>query len=345
MYNTPKIYSFDVARVVALVAVVLIHGQFFMDYAIVDGEPWLNYLMNQLCRFAVPLFFLMAGYLIFPSLSQKPFKKARSYCMPLMVIWALWSAIALVMPFNLGTLIQHGYLAERQGYWGFLASTPLNSLFEGGLVHLWYLPALVSAVIIIALFERLRVYALLLPVAIALYVYGVGAGSYAIITEWSAPIFTRNGPYFSLLMVSIGYAIRRNDWSLPASSARAIALLGLSMHFAEALFLHGKGQLFSMNDFLIGTAVWSAGLFFWLLAKPNLGQSPIWARLSQWVFPMYVTHLFVIIILFNVAGVLGLTQGAKDALVFIGTLLGSYLLVVAVDKTPMSFARLRLRFA
>ena len=110
-------------------------------------------------------------------------------------------------------------------------------------------------------------------------------------------------------------------------------------------FLHGKGQLFNMNDFLIGTAVWSVGLFFWLLAKPNLGQAPVWSRLSQWVFPMYVTHLFVIIVLFNVAGVLGLTQGAKDALVFIGTLIGSYLLVVALDKTPMSFARLRLRFA
>jgi surface polysaccharide O-acyltransferase-like enzyme len=146
-------------------------------------------------------------------------------------------------------------------------------------------------------------------------------------------------------MVAVGYAIRRNEWALSASTARAVALFGLSIHFAEALFLHGKGQIFNMNDFLVGTSIWSIGLFFWLLAKPNLGQAPIWGKMAQWVFPMYVTHLFVTIVFFNVAGVLGLTQGAKDLLVFFGTIVGSYLLVKGLDKTPLSFAKLRLRFS
>ncbi len=66
----------------------------------------------------------------------------------------IWSVISLLMPFNLEVMVNQGYLAERSGYWGFLLQHPLNSLFEGGLVHLWFLPALMIAVAIMALLIR-----------------------------------------------------------------------------------------------------------------------------------------------------------------------------------------------
>ena len=76
------------------------------------------------------------------------------YSKPLLKVWLAWSIISLLMPFNLGKVMEVGYLAEREGYWGFLMSTPLNSLFEGGLVHLWFIPALICAVAILAATHR-----------------------------------------------------------------------------------------------------------------------------------------------------------------------------------------------
>ncbi|MCV6069875.1 hypothetical protein OFP26_30320, partial [Escherichia coli] len=71
-----------------------------------------------------------------------------------MKIWLVWSVISLLMPFQWQVVAEAGYLAERQGYCEYLASAPLNSLLEGGLVHLWFIPALVIAVAIIACLVR-----------------------------------------------------------------------------------------------------------------------------------------------------------------------------------------------
>ncbi len=50
--------------------------------------------------------------------------------------------------------MQEGYLQEKMGYWQYLSENPINSLFEDGLVHLWFIPALICAVIVIAFFIR-----------------------------------------------------------------------------------------------------------------------------------------------------------------------------------------------
>ncbi|WP_394149460.1 acyltransferase [Vibrio maritimus] len=339
--KSEKIASFELARVIALVAIISIHCQLLMDYGYIDEEPWLNFVTNQAARFAVPLFFLIAGYLIYPKLNAAPYKTAKDYCIPLMVIWLVWSIIHLVLPFNLGVVAEHGYLAERQGYWQYLMQAPLNSLFEGGLVHLWFIPSLAIAVLMIAWFVDNKCRRLIIPFAAIIYVYGLIAGSYGVITEVATPIFTRNGPFFSFLMVAIGFEARRNNWSMSATIALLVAAAGMLLHFAEAYYLHGKGQIFNMNDFLLGTAIWATGLFFFLLAKPNLGNQPIWLKLGQWVLPIYVVHLLVVIYMNNLVAVLELQTVSADLVIFFGTLVGSVILMFIIEKTPISFAKLR----
>lgn len=65
-------------------------------------------------------------------------------------------------------------------------------------------------------------------------------------------------------MVAIGFEAHRNNWSMSATIALLVAAAGMLLHFAEAYYLHGKGQIFNMNDFLLGTAIWATGLFFFL---------------------------------------------------------------------------------
>ncbi|MFA9382308.1 MAG: acyltransferase [Vibrio cyclitrophicus] len=335
--HTPaqRIASIELGRVIAILAVIGLHGQMALTYWQINEVPWIGYVLNQAARFAVPLFFLISGYLIQPKLTASPWTTFINYSKPLLKVWLVWSIICLVMPFNLAKVEELGYLGERQGYWGFLMNTPLNSFLEGGLVHLWFLPALMFAVLIIALMVEMKLDKLLLPTAILLYVYGVLAGSYTSLTDLSAPFFTRNGPFFSTLMVTLGFLIRQHQWKVSSTKALGFLAIGMFIHFAEAAWLTNFDVGFNMNDFLFGTTLWGVGVFMWLLANPNIGNYA-WVRsISNRMLGIYVSHLLVIIVLFNVCGILGITEIGKDITVFFGTFILSFMLVSGIEKTPL----------
>ncbi|MEZ8373372.1 acyltransferase [Vibrio cyclitrophicus] len=335
--HTPaqRIASIELGRVIAILAIIGLHGQMALTYWQINEVPWIGYVLNQAARFAVPLFFLISGYLIQPKLTASPWTTFINYSKPLLKVWLVWSIICLVMPFNLAKVEELGYLGERQGYWGFLMNTPLNSFLEGGLVHLWFLPALMFAVLIIALMVEMKLDKLLLPTAILLYVYGVLAGSYTSLTDLSAPFFTRNGPFFSTLMVTLGFLIRQHQWKVSSTKALGFLAIGMFIHFAEAAWLTNFDVGFNMIDFLFGTTLWGVGVFMWLLANPNIGNYA-WVRsISNRMLGIYVSHLLVIIVLFNVCGILGITEIGKDITVFFGTFILSFMLVSGIEKTPL----------
>lgn len=333
--NPPKITSIELGRVIAILAIVAMHCQMFLTYWQYDNTPWFGYVFNQATRFAVPLFFLISGYLIQPKLTSQPMVTLWHYLAPLLKVYIIWSIICLAMPFNLRVVAEQGYLAEREGYWQFLADTPLNSVLEGGLVHLWFIPALMCAALLTGLLVRFNKLSLLLPLAVLLYVYGVLAGSYVSLTELWAPIFTRNGPFFSTLLFALGFTIRQHNYQVSSTQAVVIALFGMSAHFIEAWWLSNHGQVFNANDYLFGTVFWGTGCFLWLLSKPHLGQSKWVASLAKWVLPIYVAHLPVIILMMNLAGKLELTDLSKDITIFGGTLIGTLLLIAALARTPL----------
>ncbi|RJX66579.1 fucose 4-O-acetylase [Vibrio sinensis] len=334
--NTNKIASIELGRVIAIFVIVAMHCQMFLSYFLYNETPWFGYIFNQSTRFAVPLFFLISGYLIQPKLAANPISTLKSYCSPLLRVFLVWSVICLVMPFQWQTMAEQGYLVERSGYWGYLASTPLNSILEGGLVHLWFIPALMCAALIGAVLSYFNKLALFVPVGIALYVYGVLAGSYQDLTEFWSPFFTRNGPFFSTLLFAIGVEIRQQKITATAKQSLFLAGFGMAIHFTEAFFLSTTGHAFNANDFLFGTMLWGTGIFLFLLAKPNLGQTPIVMNLSKSVLPIYVVHLPMIIVMMNVTRTLQVTGPLKDMLVFGGTLILTLALVKGIEKTPLN---------
>lgn len=116
MAKKQKIASLEFARIIAMLAIVGLHCQMALTYWQWNGIPWVGYMLNQLARFAVPLFFLISGYLIQPKLSHSPIDTLKNYAKPLMKVWLIWSMISLLMPFQWQTVAEAGYLAERQGY-------------------------------------------------------------------------------------------------------------------------------------------------------------------------------------------------------------------------------------
>ncbi|PFG58620.1 surface polysaccharide O-acyltransferase-like enzyme [Vibrio sp. ES.051] len=341
MAKKQKIASLEFARIIAIVAIIGLHCQMALTYWQWDETPWVGYILNQLARFAVPLFFLISGYLIQPKLSRDPVETFKNYAKPLMKIWVIWSLISLVMPFQWQTVAEAGYLAERQNYWGYLMSTPINTIFEGGLVHLWFIPALVIAVALVTLLIRINMAQLLLPTAVLLYVYGVFAGSYSTLTDLPAPFFTRNGPFFSTLLVAFGYLARDNQWQWSRNNTIRLILLGMALHFGEAYWLMQHDVAFNSHDFLFGTVIWALGVFMWLLAHPNFGNMPWVFKLSPNVLGIYVSHLLVVIIMMNIAGLMGLQDFAKDAFIYPATILVTLFLVKGIEASPLKKMLLR----
>ncbi|PSW13458.1 fucose 4-O-acetylase [Photobacterium rosenbergii] len=330
-----RIASFEVGRLIALLGVIAIHSQLFMTAPLINGEPWLGLLINQLSRFAVPLFFILAGYFIAPKLVALPTSTLKQYSLPLLKVWLVWSVIFFLVPFNLQLALESGYLAERSGYWQYLLSQPLNTLFEGSLVHLWYIPGLVCGLLVITACCYKKKLNLILPVAIALYLFGLAAGSYAPLTGIESPLFTRNGPFMSTLMLTIGFLIRQKDWQLSFSKALMLALIGMGMHLVEALYLTRYDVPFNMHDFLTGTPLWATGIFFMLKQRPQFGQAMAKLNISKHVLGIYLIHLLIIIYLMRLLPMLGFTGYANDILRFVLTCFISYGLIALINKTPL----------
>lgn len=238
------------------------------------------------------------------------------------------------MPFNFSKAVQQGYLAERLPYWDSLLAQPLNSLFEGGLVHLWFIPGLVCAVAILAACIHFGLNRTILPLALVLYIFGVLAGSYQQVTGLEAPIFTRNCPFFSTVLVASGYLIRRRQIQLSFAMASLLAMLGMAGHFAEAALLKNYYQIpFPIHDFVFSTVLWGNGVFLMLMANPNWGRSPQLLNLAQLVLPFYIVHLLVAIVMFNLTESLQLSGLSKDMMTALGTLVLSMLLIGGIRQS------------
>lgn len=299
-----RIASFEFGRIVAIIAIITLHCQLFMQYPLFNGQPLLGMGINQASRFAVPLFFIMAGYFIQPRLTSSQGSSFLSYARPLLIMWVSWSMIYLILPLNFNILSTQGYLAERTLFWNKLLQTPLNTLFEGGLVHLWYIPGLLCGLGVIALLIKLKLQRFMVIIAAILFTYGLAAGSYSIITDMSAPIFTRNGPFFSTLMLTIGFEIRRRHITLKLWQGVAMMFIGFILFISEANYLSNLTDGSFYHDFLLGTPLWSAGIFFILLALPTLGDSAITHKWSKDILGIYLCHLLIVIYYLNLVHLL-----------------------------------------
>nr|WP_086939360.1 acyltransferase family protein [Thaumasiovibrio occultus] len=335
--QTKPIYSLQLARVIALLAVFVIHSQLLMHLESISNPPWLGLLVNQLSRFAVPVFFILAGYFFYPKLVEAQRQKASywpavaSYCMPLLKLWLVWSLLYLVLPINLQVLLTDGYIAERNGFFDYVVGGGINVLFEGSIVHLWFIPGLLSAIVIVAvLHTHWRV---LWLAAILLYLFGLGAGSYSSITELQSEVFTRNGPFMSTLMVLLGMQLRRSK--LSSTTALTALVIGMIGHLGEANVLLKQDVPFNSHDFLILTPLWGFGIVAYLLTKPDWGNNKVVLYLAENSLAIYLIHMLFIIHYFTLSAMIPQLGYAKEWLIIPLTFGASVLFVEAVKHSPV----------
>lgn len=290
----------DTLRAIAVIAVVYIHLSPFRGSAY-EGSAvqFIADVVNLPCRFAVPFFFVAAGYFFTVRLRRhpNPVSSAALSARRIATVFAFWSACYIVVPAMLrawhrASLASFGEAIRDKALW--MAAHPWASLFEGPQEHLWFLPALFTALCIVALAAWLGFTPSHVVVAGAvLYLVALAAGSYSSLTGVSLAFNPRNGPFVALVFVASGAWLGGR----PVTGRRvaaAMTAIGLLVCAAEAFALWAvAGRSISSHDALIGTVPLGIGAFLFALGSPRLGSSTPLPRLGRLGLGIYACHMLI----------------------------------------------------
>lgn len=290
-----RIAGLDALRVPAIFAVICLHCLPFEGHAF-EG-PLFHAIADAVklgARFAVPSFFILSGYFFGKRLRSgaKPGGTLLRYTKRLLLVFAVWSLIYLVLPVNLRQIGQYGVLRNTYWKWSMIWEQPLSFLFEGGSTHLWFLTALVSGLAVLTLFVAKGWQRGLAAVCIALYALHFLAGPYKRSRlGFVLPFDPRNGPLVSTLFVGIGWFLSSDRLRVKTVVAVAIAAGGLLLHALEAFHLRSLyGVSPGQQEFLLGTIPFATGLVLLFLANADWGNGRFCAALGGLTLGVYVAH-------------------------------------------------------
>lgn len=277
--------SLDALRVLSLLGIITLHvaaGGFH------DNRP-LGFVLDELSRFAVPVFFILSAYFWKPDELATPGRLVLKVLRRVGIPFVVWVAITIGWKF-----------VTHQGYSLDLSPVGLALLLwtGGPAFHLWFLPALIVGTAIVAFSGRWFGWRITALLALLLFVLGTAVGSYAtIFLDHGFPFWVdRNGVFFAPVFLVAGVLLRRHrdrvaQFPLPTIGA-ALVLFALGQ-LAEGFFVvprYPMGHDFSLSTLGYGISV---ALLFMRL---DLHWS-IWSTLGRATFTAYLAHVLVIGIL------------------------------------------------
>ena len=287
MTSTPaRNASLDALRVLSLLGIVTLH---VAGGGFADNKP-LGFVLDELSRFAVPVFFLMSAYF------WKDADLARPLRLVGRVAWRVLPAFAVVLALTIAL-----HLLDHPGRPGF-DLTPGGFtllLWSGGpAFHLWFLPALVLGTAVVALLLKTVGLRWTIVATLLLYCAGtlIGAYSKPLLGHGFPFWMDRNGLFFAPVFLVAGIVLRRHRAELerlpvPAIAAALVAFAAL--HVAEGYFVVGRYGL--GHDYSLATLGYALSVAI-LFMRLDL-RSPIWSTLGQATFGAYLIHLLVLRVL------------------------------------------------
>ncbi len=294
-----RIESVDVAKLIAVTAVIAIHTKPFYGSSSVDGK-YLSILLDQLARFAVPFFFIISGFFWGAKVNKSGAVISTSIAMAkrIFYLFIFW-CIVYALPYNLNVITKYGFLgAVKDAYGNVIALTnhPVALLMQGTKDHLWFLIALLFSLGISAFFVEKKRYKILFAISIALYVIGLACKAYAD-TPWGIHVDfnTRNGPFFGTLFFVSGYALSSLK-PHPGWFAKGIALfaIGSLIHFLEVYFLWHIYGTSPYQDYVVGTYFMGVGAAMAALSNHALLNNKVLSEIGKLTLGIYAVHLIFV---------------------------------------------------
>lgn len=251
-------------------------------------------LTRILARVAVPFFFMVTGYFVLDK--EKPGRVRRAIVKNLK--WYLL-AVVIYLPINwyAGRLIglDAGYVSQEL-------------LIQGTFYHLWYFPALITALALCGLAYGYLGLKPALGISILLYLFGLmGDSYYGLISK--IPFFktvydgifavmenTRNGFFLAPLFLLLGAAFREWDLAGKEEQSRTYWGVGLavSMVFmtAEGLLVHSVN--WPHHDSMYLSLPVAMVFLFGLLLQFSVEARPALRRISLWIYLLHPAFIVVV---------------------------------------------------
>lgn len=322
-----RVYSIDAMRIIAVAFVILIHTDSFQGLG--ASGNMLNFGVKTTARFAVPFFFVTAGYFFAlkterrnPTnyVSKRVGKLASLYVFGLVLTTPTQLAGDLILAVLRGQAVS---ATATDNFVAFL--DPVDLLYYGTSVSeiLWFLPALLFSFLLVYLFVVVGKPGYVLPVALVLHVVGLLGTNYTLFVD--VPFEVRDALFFGFFYTSLGYVIRSRDWVPTEGDSRHLlgltgcfVVLQLVEFYALGYPMQGEpfGSYVYAPSYGVSTVFLTLSLFLFLLSRPTLGVNTPLPSWGKYAVGIYVTH----------PAVFAIFRGVRDALESAGYAVDSTLL-------------------
>jgi len=293
-----RIKSVDACRLIAIIAVIAIHTDPFGPQVLGQDVRFgqLDWFIDQFSRFAVPFFFVMAGYFwaVKQRESDHQWRTSAKTAHRIALVLAAWSLIYLV-PFEVVKMWHLGPLGPlKLAYWNLTTrlADPLALLGQSTKVHLWFLIALLWSLGIAAVLSKIGRLNALMPVGAVLFIIALLGKPYADTPiGMSIPIELRDGPFFGTVLFATGVmltrVVRSTSWLY---KGMLVFTVGLICQFFELYVLWSRFGTFPFQDFTIGTYFMGLGFSMVALSNHLLLQGERLSAVGQYTLGIYAVH-------------------------------------------------------
>lgn len=303
---TKKIYSaLDLAKFICAFLIIGIHTG-----PLLDVSETANFVLIQVfSRIAVPLFFLISGFLLFSKMDGERewndyenvhiLKNAVLRIIKLYVIWSI-----IYLPFNYLLIYKDGITIAS------ILRYLRDFFFTGSYYHLWFLPSLVFAEVAVYYLLKHTSMKITLIISSVLYVIGMFGNVYPELIEkvpyvsimFSAYIKVfvtmRNGLFFGMMFITLGAYFAKHKMNVNQNSVISFILCILSMIglIVECFLIQMNGFMRPLTSMYIMLIPSVSFLFMWLITL-QFKEKEIYKVLRILSILMYVSHIIFVIIM------------------------------------------------
>jgi peptidoglycan/LPS O-acetylase OafA/YrhL len=269
----------DTARFIAFLGVVCIHT--------VDDR--VTFVLAEISRFAVPLFFCLSGYF----LSHSPHDSLSS---------SIKKSIIRIAPIYLFWWVIYFVLSIILGYDYYKYHSQIEIFLSGGFgYHLWFLTALLFSTISFLILKRWFSLKTIFIVSIIAYIIITIFSTYNSISRIGASVDVRVTPFYGLPYLTAGALAARTSARLRWQTALVLFVLAVGLNTGElALIKHlgGTGIKGGIPDVRIATLpLGLAALALTLSPWPLLRFENAMSRWGRITLGFYAIHLMWVIIM------------------------------------------------
>lgn len=291
-YEKTQYYGLDLLK---FLMALLVAARHVIQIYYPAESRWRLVIGNWLSNLAVPVFFVIAGFLLFKKLTNTDWTIIRRYVCRILKLYILWCII--YWPIDIYNWHQSGEPVLKTILFYFQ-----SFLFSSTITQLWYLPALATACLIVWAGYKagLKIWMLLLLTSL-LFIFGCSYNNQYFLEHsprkiqefihWYAPIFltTRNGLFYGSLYVTLGLWFSKKQWHMPPLLAAAGSLIFLGVMYKEVSTFSNANMVFSAVPTVVCLVELAMGL------KGNSSRFFLFLReQSQWIYfsHYYFIHLF-----------------------------------------------------